>query len=474
MAAIVLDRACMTVAVGGTGAITLGSAVPRFRTFAAAGAGNGDNVAYVIEDGSNWEIGDGTYSTAGPTLTRTTLINSSTGSALNVSTSAIVYSSPKNTDLVSTAVQALGSYTKAQVRANIDAAWAEVLGAANLAANGFHQISQANGLSAVSIASGNAAYISDQWVMETVGPAISGQVVADPFTSVSIKFGQKLLVTTAKASLSASDYVTEYVRLEGNRVANLGYGTAGAEHIFLCRIMKSNIAMTGYIWMRNAAKDRTYLRSFTLAANTEKAIVTTLIGDTSGTWNKDSLLGMEIGFSYAVGSSMRGTVNTWNAGTYYGTSSSTNLAATQNNYVVGSGLLLLPYSTTVLTEAPLIYDLARFARAYDVDLRECQRYYEKCGIGAAGAWSDANTAQLGVGFKVPKRQVSGMALSLSQNNPSILEPGVSTRTGSSSALSVANGPTVNGAIVSINGFTGATAGKPALLTDDVIIVDNRL
>ena len=86
----VYNRARVTTATTGTGTITLGAAVSGYQTFAAAGAQNSDVVFYAIEDGLAWEIGTGTYSSAGPTLTRT-LLQSSTGSLLNLSGSAQVF-----------------------------------------------------------------------------------------------------------------------------------------------------------------------------------------------------------------------------------------------------------------------------------------------------------------------------------------------------------------------------------------------
>ena len=86
----VADRVKVTTTTTGTGTITLGSAVSGFRTFADGGISNGDSVRYVIESGNNYEIGTGTYTHSGTTLSRT-LTSSSTGSLLNLSGTSTVF-----------------------------------------------------------------------------------------------------------------------------------------------------------------------------------------------------------------------------------------------------------------------------------------------------------------------------------------------------------------------------------------------
>jgi hypothetical protein len=96
-----VNRAKMTTATTGTGTITLGSASTGYQSFADAGVVDADVVRYVIEDGTDWEIGTGTYTASGTTLTRTVAESSNADAALNLTGSAVVYVSATAADILS-------------------------------------------------------------------------------------------------------------------------------------------------------------------------------------------------------------------------------------------------------------------------------------------------------------------------------------------------------------------------------------
>jgi hypothetical protein len=84
MAIIVKDRVKETTTTTGTGTITLAGAVSGFQAFSVIGDGN--ETFYTIAGGGEWEVGIGTYTSSGTTLSRDTVLDSSnSGSLVNFS-----------------------------------------------------------------------------------------------------------------------------------------------------------------------------------------------------------------------------------------------------------------------------------------------------------------------------------------------------------------------------------------------------
>lgn len=82
MATVVDDRVQETTTTTGTGTFTLAGAKTGFQSFANIGDGN--DTYYCCTDGTDYEVGIGTYTASGTTLTRTTILDSTNGgSAVN-------------------------------------------------------------------------------------------------------------------------------------------------------------------------------------------------------------------------------------------------------------------------------------------------------------------------------------------------------------------------------------------------------
>jgi hypothetical protein len=84
MPLVVKDRVQETSTTTGTGTFTLAGAVSGFQSFSAIGDGN--TTYYAIVGGTEWEVGLGTYTSSGTTLSRDTILESSNGgTAVNFS-----------------------------------------------------------------------------------------------------------------------------------------------------------------------------------------------------------------------------------------------------------------------------------------------------------------------------------------------------------------------------------------------------
>ena len=90
MALVFKDRVKETTTTTGTGTITLAGAVSGFQAFSEIGDGN--TTYYAIVSGTDWEVGIGTYTLSGTTLSRDTILESSNaGSAISLTGTSTVF-----------------------------------------------------------------------------------------------------------------------------------------------------------------------------------------------------------------------------------------------------------------------------------------------------------------------------------------------------------------------------------------------
>lgn len=86
MALVIADRVKETTTSTGTGTITLAGAEEGYQSFAVVGDGNTTYYCIAADTGTEWEVGIGTYTSSGTTLSRGTILSSSNGgSAVNFS-----------------------------------------------------------------------------------------------------------------------------------------------------------------------------------------------------------------------------------------------------------------------------------------------------------------------------------------------------------------------------------------------------
>jgi hypothetical protein len=88
MPLVVKDRIKETSTTSGTGTLTLAGAAAGFRSFADIGNANTTYYAIVDATAGTWEVGIGTYTASGTTLSRDTVLSNSSGTTTKINFAA--------------------------------------------------------------------------------------------------------------------------------------------------------------------------------------------------------------------------------------------------------------------------------------------------------------------------------------------------------------------------------------------------
>lgn len=263
--------------------------------------------------------------------------------------------------------------------------------------NGAMVISQRNGTSATTV-NGNDIYTLDRFKGWASGGGVF-TVTQSSTAPTGFTYSSLITVTTADASIAASDNYRFAQVIEGYNIADLGFGTANASTVTLSFWVRSSITGTfgGSLYSVNGT--RSYVFNYTIsAANTWEQKTVTIAGDTTGTWNTTNSQGITVYFDLGSGSNYENATGSWVAAEKFRTSGNATLISTLSNTWYITGVQLEKGSTATSFDY----------RPYGTELQLCQRYYEQWNVPTATyvangfAYSSASVRAT-LQFQVPKR-----------------------------------------------------------------------
>ena len=227
-------------------------------------------------------------------------------------------------------------------------------------------------------------------------------------TTAPAGFINSQLVTSLSAySVLAADYFALSQQIEGNNIADLGWGAAGAATVTLSFWVRSSLTGTFGASVSNSAVNRSYPFTYTIsAANTWEQKTVTIAGDTSGTWLTDTGIGLRLWFGLGVGSTYSGTAGAWAAGDYRSATGATSVVGTSGATFYITGVQLEKGSTATSFDY----------RPYGTELQLCQRYLPVLSSYSFVSGYNSSGTQVYVPFSLPvpaRTAPTGISTSLS-------------------------------------------------------------
>jgi len=243
--------------------------------------------------------------------------------------------------------------------------------AQNLVINSNMAIAQRNSGTVAQSDGSNEGYATVDRMNLVFGNSAGGVITTSRDTTAPTGFGQsmKFDVTTADGSVASNQMVYMKTSLEAQDIRNSGWNyTSSSSYLTLSFWVRSS--KTGIYCAFLETLDASYMRSseYTISsADTWEQKVLTFPGKTELVFNNDNGAGLNIGFTFVVGTDRDGTNNTWET-TNYGTSNQVNFLDSTSNVLYLTGIQLEVGEYTSSTLPPFQHE------SFADNLRRCHRY----------------------------------------------------------------------------------------------------
>jgi hypothetical protein len=230
-----------------------------------------------------------------------------------------------------------------------------------------------------SLTSGTQRYVLDGYeaFYKNASASVSvAQISAVTFGSPYQNFVNYLYLYSSPGftSLANGDCVEIFTPVEGYRAARLNWGTPQAQPLTYAFAMFS-VAGTFFIRILNGATNRSYYQELVSPSQGWHFYTGTIPGDTAGTWNKDTGVGLYFQVFLAGKDTTAAPVGVWGTGIPVQTPNNGNLMSASVSNVCLTGIYLGAGAMTIPESA-----LPNLMRPSGDELTICQRYSER-GIG---------------------------------------------------------------------------------------------
>ena len=234
--------------------------------------------------------------------------------------------------------------------------------------NGAMVIDQRNAGAAVTVNSTSQKFSADRFFGQ--GQSTDGVFTLQQSLTAPAGFSNSVVatVTTADASIGATQFYLFAQTVEGFNTSDLSFGTASARTVTLSFWTRSSLTGTFGGVLTNDGFTRSYPFTYSISvADTWEYKTITIAGDTSGTWvGSTNGIGLRIFWGLGVGSTYSGTAGAWAGSTLFSATSAVSVIGTLNATWYITGVQLEKGSTATSFDY----------RPYGTELALCQRYYQ--------------------------------------------------------------------------------------------------